>query len=95
MNLLRPVPTIVFVHTLCVSQDTLGFLSVLLNNTGPDVFARFKTMQRSFYLSKYSLYPKWKLGLTMHSLEIIKLQFEKERHALLCILEHFANIVHE
>ena len=31
----------------------------------------------------------------MHSLEIIKLQFEKERHTLLCILELFTNIVHE
>ena len=31
----------------------------------------------------------------MHSLEIIKLQFEKERHTFLCILELFTNIVHE
>ena len=31
----------------------------------------------------------------MHSLEIIKLHFEKERHTLLCILELFTNIVHE
>ena len=31
----------------------------------------------------------------MHSLEIIKLQFEKERHTLLNILELFTNIVHE
>ena len=31
----------------------------------------------------------------MHSLEIIKLQFEKEDHTLLCILELFTNIVHE
>ena len=31
----------------------------------------------------------------MHSLKIIKLQFEKERHTLLCILELFTNIVHE
>ena len=31
----------------------------------------------------------------MHSLEIIELQFEKERHKLLCILELFTNIVHE
>ena len=30
---------------------------------------------------------KRKLGVTMHSLEIIELQFEKERHTLLCILE--------
>ena len=31
----------------------------------------------------------------MHSLEIIELQFKKERHTLLCILELFTNIVHE
>ena len=31
----------------------------------------------------------------MHSLEIIELQFEKERHAMLCILELYTNIVHE
>ena len=31
----------------------------------------------------------------MHSLEIIRLQFEKECHTLLCILDLFANIVHK
>ena len=31
----------------------------------------------------------------MHSLEIIKLQFEKERQTFLCILELLTNIVHE
>ena len=31
----------------------------------------------------------------MHSLEIIELQIEKERHTLLCILELFTNIVDE
>ena len=31
----------------------------------------------------------------MHSLEIIELQFEKERHTLLFILELYTNIVHE
>ena len=31
----------------------------------------------------------------MHSLETIELQFEKERHTLLCILELQTNIVHE
>ena len=31
----------------------------------------------------------------MHSLEIIELQFEKERHTLLRILELYTNIVHE
>ena len=31
----------------------------------------------------------------MHSLEIIELQFEKECHTLLCILELYTNIVYE
>ena len=31
----------------------------------------------------------------MHFSEIIKFQFEKERHTLLCILKHFTNIIHE
>ena len=31
----------------------------------------------------------------MHFLEIIKLQFEKERHTLLCILKFFTVIIHE
>ena len=31
----------------------------------------------------------------MHFREIIKLQFEKERHTLLCILIIFTDIIHE
>ena len=31
----------------------------------------------------------------MHFLELIKLQFEKERHTLLCILKLFTDIIHE
>ena len=31
----------------------------------------------------------------MHFSEILKLQFEKERHTLLCILKLFTNIIHE
>ena len=31
----------------------------------------------------------------MHFSEIIKLQFEKERHTLLCILKLFTNNIHE
>ena len=31
----------------------------------------------------------------MHFWEIIKLQFVKERHTLLCILKHVTNIIHE
>ena len=31
----------------------------------------------------------------MHFREILKLQFEKERQILLCILKLFTNIIHE
>ena len=31
----------------------------------------------------------------MHFLEIIKIQFEKERHTLLCILKLFTDIIHK
>ena len=44
-------------------------------------------------LSKCSWYPKRKLGVTTHFSEIIKLEFGKERHTLLCIVELFTNIV--
>ena len=44
-------------------------------------------------LSKCSCYPKRKLGVNMHFSEIIKLQFGKERHTLLCTLKLFTNIV--
>ena len=37
--------------------------------------------------SKCSLYPKRKLGVIKHFSEIIKLQFGKERHTLLCVLK--------
>ena len=46
-------------------------------------------------LSKCSWYPKRKLGVTMHSSEIIELQFGKEGHTLLCILKLFTNIFDE
>ena len=36
-----------------------------------------------------------KLGVTTHFLDIIKLQFGKERHTFLCILKFLANIVNE
>ena len=44
-------------------------------------------------LSKCYQYPKRKLGVTMHFSEIIKLEFGKEHHTLLCILNLFTNIV--
>ena len=59
---------------------------MMLTNTG--IFLRgLKLYPEKVDLSKYSWYPKRKLGVTMHFLEIIKLQFEKERHTLLCILK--------
>ena len=44
-------------------------------------------------LSKCPWYLKRKLGITTHFSEIIKLQFGKERHTLLCILKLFENVV--
>ena len=44
-------------------------------------------------LSKFSLYPKRKLGVATHFSEITKLHFGKERHTLLCILKLCINIV--
>ena len=31
----------------------------------------------------------------MHFSEIVELQFEKERHTLLCMLKLYTNIIHE
>ena len=44
-------------------------------------------------LSKCFWYPKRKLGVTMHFSEIMKLQFGKKLHTLLCILLLFRTIV--
>ena len=88
-HLLRTVPTIVIAHTFCASLRYSDFLSPMLTNTG--IFLRDLKVD----LSKYSWYPKRKLGVTMHFWDIIKLQFEKERHTLLCILKLFTNIMHE
>ena len=88
------MPTIVIAHTICASPDKYrGFLLVMLTNAG--IFLRGLKLAEKVDLSKYSWYPKTKLGVAMHSLELIELQFEKERHTLLCILEPYRNIVHE
>ena len=48
---------------------------------------RFKTIRRKQNLASAFLYPKRKLGVTMHFSTIIKLQVgKKKRHILLCIL---------
>ena len=57
-----------------------------------DIFARFKTMQRKLAeLSKCSWCSKRKLGITVHSSEIIQLQFGE--NAIHCFaLSHFLKI---
>ena len=69
------------------------FLSPVPTNTG--IFLRTLKYPEKEDLSKYSWYPKRKLGVTLHFLEIIKLQFEKKCHTLLCILKLFTDIIHE
>ena len=51
-----------------------------------NIFAQFKTMRRKQNLAR-------KVGVTMHFLDIIKLQFGRKRHTLLCILLLFRIIV--
>ena len=63
---------------------------MMLTNTG--IFLRGLKLSGE---SKYSWYPKRKLGVAVHFLEIIKLQCEKERCTLLCNLKLFTNIIHE
>ena len=91
--ILRTVPTIVIAHTFCASPDTRVFYRWCL--LMQEYFFRGLKLCRKSSLRKYSWYPKTKLGVTMHSLEIIKLKFEKERHTFLCILELLTNNVHE
>ena len=88
---LRTVPTIVIAHMFCASRDTRIFLwwCVLIQG----YFCAVQNYAEKAELSKCSWYPKRKLGVTMNFSEIIKLQFGKERHTLLCILKLFTNIV--
>ena len=58
-----------------------------------DIFARFKTMQRKQNLASALGAQKENLGVTIHVLEIIKVQFGKERHTLLSVSKLFTNIV--
>ena len=90
---LRTVPTIVIVHTFCASLDTrISYRQCLLIQ---GYFCAVWNCPEKVDLGKYSCYPKRKLGVTMHFWEIIKLQFEKERHTLLCILKLFTDIILE
>ena len=58
-----------------------------------DIFAHFKTMQRKQNLASDFGIQKENWGETMHFSEIIKLQFGKKRHTLLCFLLLFRIIV--
>ena len=75
-----------YVLRICRYSD---FLSPMLTNTG--IFLCGLNLS----WESRSWYPKRKLGVTMRFWEIIKLQFEKERHTLLCILKLFTDIIHE
>ena len=86
------MPTIVVAHTFCASPDPPFFYRQCLLIQG--YFCAVYNYPEKVDLSKYSWYPKRKLGVTMHFREIIKLQFEKERYSLLCILKLFTDIIH-
>ena len=90
---LRTMPTIVIAHTFCAFPDTR--ISHRRRILIQGYFCAVKNYPEKVDLSKYSWYPKRKLGVTMHFREIIKLQFEKEHHTLLCILKLFTKIIHE
>ena len=77
-------------YVLCISRYS-DFLSAVLISTG--IFLTIQNYAEKTELSKCSWYPKRKLGVTIHFSEIIKLQFGKECHTLLCILNVFTNIV--
>ena len=86
------VPTIVIAHTFCASRDSQISYGWCLLIHG--YYCAVKNYAEKAELnSKWSWYPKRKFGVTPHFSEIIKLQFEKECHILLCILKLFTNIV--
>ena len=84
------MPTILIAHF----EILKGFLWMLLINTGIIFFVPFKTMRRKQNSASAHGIQK-KLGVTMLFSEIIiiiiKLQFGKECHTLLCILQLFPN----
>ena len=85
------MPTIVTAHTFCASRDTrISYRRCLLIQ---EYFFAVQNYAEKAEISKYSCYPKRKLGVTMHFSEIIKLQFGKEHLTVLCILKLFTNIV--
>ena len=63
-RLLRTVPTIVIAHTFCASPDTrISYRQCLLIQ---GYFCAVLNYPEKVDLSKYSWYPKRKLGVTMH-----------------------------
>ena len=63
-NHLRTVPTIVIAHTFCASPDTrISYRECLLIQGS---FCAVSNYPEKVDLSKYSWYPKRKLGVTMH-----------------------------
>ena len=61
---LRTVPTIVIAHTFCASPDTrISYRKCLLIH---GYFCAVENYPEKVDLSKYSWYPKRKLGVTMH-----------------------------
>ena len=88
---LRTVPAIVIAHTFCASRDTRISHGWCLSIQG--YFCAVQNYAEKAELCRCFWYPKRKLGVTMHFSEIIKLQFGKKRHTLLCISKLFTNIV--
>ena len=68
------VPTIVIAHTFLHISRYLGFLTVMLTNTVTFLRGLKLSREVDLIITKYSWYPKRKLGVTMHFSEIIKLQ---------------------
>ena len=85
------VPAFTTAHTFCASRDGVqksGFLTVVPVKT--EIFCPVYNYVGKADLGKGYWNPKRKLGVTIHSLEIIKLQFGKKIHALFEIpISHF------
>ena len=81
------VPTIVIALTFCASRDTRISYGWRL------LLQRYFRMSLKLHLASALGNQKRKLGVTTHFSDIIKLEFGKERHTLLCIFKIFRNIV--
>ena len=81
-GLLRTVPTIVIAHTFCASRDTRISYGWCLLIQG--YFCAVQNYAKKAELSKWSRYPKRKLGVTAHFSEIIIISFSLEMNAIHC-----------